>query len=157
MIDHFTLKVSDYPRSKAFYTRALRPLGYGLVMEFGSICGMGEKGKPDLWLSLDPANARPGHFAFQTTDRKLVDAFYAAALQAGGKDNGPPGVRADYHPSYYGAFVLDPDGHNVEAVCHVPPRAGRKAAPARARKAATKAAKEAARPAARKKTASKRR
>ena len=122
MIDHFTVKVSDYKRSREFYLRALRPLGYEAVMEFEGMGGFGPKGKPYLWLHQDPPNVRPMHFAFAAPDRRSVDAFYAAAMRSGGKDNGPPGIRKDYHPNYYGAFVLDPDGHNVEAVCHRPER-----------------------------------
>ncbi len=119
MIDHFTLKVRDYAASKRFYLNALQPLGYELVMEFeGKMGGFGARGKPDLWLSEDPANVRPMHFAISATDRRAVDAFYQAATHAGALDNGKPGLRKEYHPSYYAAFVLDPDGHNVEAVCH---------------------------------------
>jgi catechol 2,3-dioxygenase-like lactoylglutathione lyase family enzyme len=88
-------------------------------MEFPNVAGFGVKPKPDLWFSAGPPVA-PIHIAIRVPTRKLVDAFYAAAIAAGGKDNGPPGVRAMYHPDYYGAFVLDPDGHNVEAVCHEP-------------------------------------
>jgi catechol 2,3-dioxygenase-like lactoylglutathione lyase family enzyme len=133
MIDHFTVKVSDYKRSREFYVRALAPLGYQAVMEFEGGGGFGVKGKPDLWLSQDAPNVRPGHFAFAAPDRKAVDAFYAAAMGTGGKDNGPPGLRKQYHPSYYGAFVLDPDGHNVEAVCHRPERAAKPRPAARAK------------------------
>jgi catechol 2,3-dioxygenase-like lactoylglutathione lyase family enzyme len=125
MIDHFTLKVADYARSKAFYQRALKPLGYELAMEFGTSAGFGVKGKPDLWISQDPENVRPLHFALSARDRRTVDAFHAAAVTAGAADNGKPGIRKDYHPTYYAAFVLDPDGHNVEAVCHAAPRAKR--------------------------------
>ncbi len=120
MIDHFTLKVSDVQKAKAFYAAALKPLGYAVIMEFAGGAGLGAEGKPDLWLAQDPKNVRPMHFAFSARDRGTVDAFYAAALRAGAKDNGKPGIRKDYHPSYYGAFVLDADGHNVEAVCHRP-------------------------------------
>jgi len=143
MIDHFTLKVSDYARSKPFYVAALKPLGYVVAMEYGGGCGLGVAGKPDLWLVQDLENTRPTHVAFHAGDRAAVDAFHAAALHAGGRDNGLPGVRKDYHPSYYAAFVLDPDGHNVEAVCHAP-------APAKAK--AKKGAKQ-RRPAARAKPA----
>ncbi len=119
MIDHFTLKVRDYVASKRFYLDALGPLGYELVMEFeGKMGGFGARGKPDLWLSEDPENVRPVHFAISAADRQAVDAFYRAATHAGARDNGKPGLRKEYHPSYYAAFVLDPDGHNVEAVCH---------------------------------------
>ena len=126
MLDHFTLRVRDYDKAKAFYAAALAPLGYLPAGEYQGYAGFGVKGKPDLWLTADP-EARPQHFAFTAKDRKTVDAFYAAALAAGGRDNGPPGVRKDYHPSYYAAFVLDPDGHNAEAVCHLPPRPARRA------------------------------
>ncbi|HEU4384065.1 MAG TPA: VOC family protein [Anaeromyxobacteraceae bacterium] len=141
MIDHFTVKVSDYRTSREFYTRALRPLGYLAVMEFEGMGGFGPKGKPFLWLSQDPDNVRSVHFAFTAPDRKAVDAFYAAALASGARDNGPPGIRRDYHPNYYAAFVLDPDGHNVEAVCHRPvPAKRRPAARRKARRPARKAA-----------------
>lgn len=128
MIDHYTLLVSDYEASKAFYLAALKPLGYELIMEitkemvpdlpFEKACGMGAGGKPDLWLrpTTDPIN--PTHLAFSAADNGLVDAFHGAALEAGAKDHGAPGERPQYHPGYYGAFVLDPDGYNVEAVCH---------------------------------------
>ena len=134
MIDHFTVKVSDYRRSREFYVKALAPLGYQAVMEYEGGGGFGPKGKPYLWLSQDPQNVRPMHFAFAAPDRKAVDAFYAAAMGSGARDNGPPGLRKHYHPDYYGAFVLDPDGHNVEAVCHRPEPAAR-ARPAARRKA----------------------
>jgi catechol 2,3-dioxygenase-like lactoylglutathione lyase family enzyme len=141
MIDHLTLKVSDYARSKPFYVAALKPLGYAVVMEYGGGCGMGVAGKPDLWLFQDLQNTRPTHLAFQAESRDAVDAFHEAALGAGAKDNGRPGIRKDYHPSYYAAFVLDPDGHNVEAVCHTPPlpKAKRAAKGAKAKKAAPRA------------------
>jgi len=120
MIDHLMLKVRDFAKAKAFYTAALAPLGYEVVMEFGSMAGLGAQGKPDLWLAQDPENTRPTHIAFTAPNRKAVDAFYAAALKAGAKDNGAPGIRQDYHPTYYAAFVLDDNGHNVEAVVHKP-------------------------------------
>ncbi len=141
MIDHLTLKVRDYDASLAFYAAALKPLGYGVVMEFQGYAGLGAAGKPDLWLTADADNVRPMHIAISASDRKAVDAFYAAAVKAGAKDNGKPGVRTDYHPTYYAAFVLDPDGHNLEAVCHRPPARKR----ARARKPARKPARKAAR------------
>jgi len=126
MIDHIGLRVSDYPKSKAFYQKALAPLGYELIMEFGPEAGIdyqgagfGAKGKPDFWIGRGQGNG-PMHVAFVAADRKTVDAFHSAALAAGGKDNGGPGLREQYHPTYYGAFVLDPDGNNVEAVCHKP-------------------------------------
>ncbi|MEZ4451584.1 MAG: VOC family protein [Nannocystaceae bacterium] len=120
MLDHVSLPVRDYAASKAFYTQALAPLGYTLLMEFGQVGGFGAGGKPDFWISPGGPLARI-HVAFAAESRALVDAFYAAAIAAGGRDNGGPGVRAQYHPAYYGAFVLDPDGHNVEAVCHRSP------------------------------------
>jgi catechol 2,3-dioxygenase-like lactoylglutathione lyase family enzyme len=127
MIDHIGFPVSDYARAKAFYTQALAPLGYGLIMEVAqedrpgeSAAGFGANGKPDFWIGGEGALNKPVHIAIQAKDRATVDAFYTAALAAGGRDNGAPGIRAHYHPSYYGAFVLDPDGHNIEAVCHAP-------------------------------------
>lgn len=120
MIDHMTLRVRDYEQSKAFYLAALLPLGYAMVMEFPSMAGLGVAGKPDLWLAAQEKPQSTMHLAFAAPNRAAVDAFYRAALAAGGKDNGPAGLRADYHPAYYGAFVLDPDGHNIEACCHRP-------------------------------------
>jgi catechol 2,3-dioxygenase-like lactoylglutathione lyase family enzyme len=126
MLDHVGFPVLDYERSKAFYTRALAPLGYTLVMEVrqdehdSPAAGFGASGKPDLWIGGEGGLNRALHVAITADDRAAVDAFYAAALAAGGKDNGAPGLRPHYHPNYYGAFVLDPDGHNVEAVCHKP-------------------------------------
>jgi len=120
MIDHIGFSVSDFERAKAFYKEALAPLGYGLIMEFGQAGGFGANGKPDFWISGGGAPDKPVHVAFLAKDHATVDAFYKAAIAAGGRDNGPPGIRAHYHPNYYGAFVLDPDGHNIEAVCHTP-------------------------------------
>jgi catechol 2,3-dioxygenase-like lactoylglutathione lyase family enzyme len=120
LIDHLGLKVADLVRSREFYRRALEPLGYGVIMEFpDAAVGLGAQGKPDFWLGPGGTGAT-GHVAFVSPDRKTVDAFHAAAIAAGGKDNGGPGLRPQYHPTYYGAFVLDPDGNNVEAVCHRP-------------------------------------
>jgi catechol 2,3-dioxygenase-like lactoylglutathione lyase family enzyme len=120
VLDHLAIDVNDIDRSKAFYLAALAPLGYELVMEPAEgICGLGANRKPDFWLrNGDPGN--PLHIAFAAGVRPAVDAFHEAALAAGGRDNGAPGVRELYHPNYYGAFVLDPDGNNVEAVCHRP-------------------------------------
>jgi catechol 2,3-dioxygenase-like lactoylglutathione lyase family enzyme len=124
MIDHFGFPVSDYERSKAFYTKALAPLGYALIMETGQTendslaAGFGVDGKPNFWIGGEGGLNRPIHVAITTKDRAGVDSFFKAALAAGGKDNGPPGFRPHYHANYYAAFVLDPDGHNVEAVCH---------------------------------------
>jgi catechol 2,3-dioxygenase-like lactoylglutathione lyase family enzyme len=127
MIDHLTLRVRDLAAAKAFYAAALAPLGYKVGMEFPEGAGLGAGGKLDFWLVQDPA-ARPQHLAFSAPDHAGVDAFHAAALAAGGTDNGPPGLRLDYHPHYYAAFILDPSGHNMEAVCHLPPAATRKPA-----------------------------
>jgi catechol 2,3-dioxygenase-like lactoylglutathione lyase family enzyme len=123
MIDHIGLSVSDYERGKAFYTAALAPLAYALVMEVreaGPWAGFGAGGKPDFWIGRGEATAPRLHVAFRANDRATVRAFHAAAIKAGAKDNGPPGLRPEYHPNYYGAFVIDPDGHNLEAVCHDP-------------------------------------
>jgi catechol 2,3-dioxygenase-like lactoylglutathione lyase family enzyme len=123
MIDHIGLSVGDYQASKAFYLAALGPLGYGLVMEIaeaGPAAGLGAAGKPDLWIAGGGATTPRTHIAFRARDRATVRAFYEAARAAGGRDNGAPGLRPAYHPNYYGAFVLDPDGHNLEAVCHDP-------------------------------------
>ena len=106
--------------SRAFYLAALAPLGYQLLMEpVEGVCGLGRDGKPDFWLR-EGASAGGVHVAFASDDRMTVDAFHEAALAAGGRNNGGPGLREVYHPQYYGAFVLDPDGNNVEAVCHRP-------------------------------------
>jgi catechol 2,3-dioxygenase-like lactoylglutathione lyase family enzyme len=129
MIDHVGFKVSDYATSKAFYGRVLAPLGYSLVMEVTPAmtgtdshhAGFGAGGKPDFWIGTGQAATRSGlHVALVASSRAAVDAFHAAALAAGARDNGAPGLRPVYHPHYYGAFVLDPDGHNIEAVCHAP-------------------------------------
>ena len=119
MIDHVSLPVSDLERAVAFYQAALAPLGYQVLMRFPGVVGLGVPGKPDVWLVQVEQVARI-HLALRTDRRSVVEAFHAAALAAGGTDNGGPGVRAHYHPHYYGAFVLDTDGHNVEAVCHEP-------------------------------------
>lgn len=121
MFDHIGIGVADYAASKAFFLGALQPLGVGIAMEGPYGCGLGRDGKPWLWLHQDPAPSAPLHLAFTASSRAQVDEFYRAALAAGGRDNGGPGLRPHYHPNYYGAFVLSPDGHNVEAVCHDPP------------------------------------
>ncbi len=123
MLDHVGINVSDYERSRDFYTRALAPLGYELMMEpMPGLGGLGKPPMPDFWIA-EPREptTRNVHIALSAPDRATVDAFHAAALEAGGTDNGAPGVREIYHPNYYGAFVLDPDGNNIEAVCHRPP------------------------------------
>jgi len=118
MIDHVTLRVRDAKKSRAFFEKALKPLGYEVVMEYEDFVGLGEGGKPDFWIA--PGKQEPVHLAFRAPSRKAVDEFHKAALAAGAKDNGKPGPRKDYHPNYYGAFVIDPDGHNIEAVTHKP-------------------------------------
>jgi catechol 2,3-dioxygenase-like lactoylglutathione lyase family enzyme len=126
MTDHIGFAVSDYARAKAFYLAALAPLGYGLIMEVqqtqndSPAAGFGADGKPDFWIGGEGGLNFPVHVAFVAKDRGMVEAFYRAAIAAGGKDNGAPGLRPHYHPNYYAAFVLDPDGHNIEAVCHTP-------------------------------------
>jgi catechol 2,3-dioxygenase-like lactoylglutathione lyase family enzyme len=120
MIDHTGISVSNLEKSKAFYTEALGAIGYALLMEFPDAAGFGEPPKPDFWIGQGAPNNPPVHIAFRVGNRALADAFYKAAIAAGGRDNGAPGLRPHYHPDYYGAFVLDPDGHNIEAVCHTP-------------------------------------
>jgi catechol 2,3-dioxygenase-like lactoylglutathione lyase family enzyme len=126
MIDHLGFPVSNYQRSKAFYETALAPLGYTLVMEVqeeehdSPAAGFGIGGKPDFWIGGEGGLNRAMHVAITAKDRTAVDAFYRAAIAAGAKDNGAPGLRERYDANYYAAFVLDPDGHNIEAVCHNP-------------------------------------
>ncbi|MCY7355023.1 MAG: VOC family protein [Lysobacter sp.] len=128
MIDHVGFKVSDFERSKAFYTKALAPLGYGLLMEItpdmtgtdSRHAGFGKDRKPSFWFGNGETTRGGLHIALVAATRADVDAFHAAALAVGATDNGAPGLRPIYHPGYYGAFVLDPDGHDIEAVCHVP-------------------------------------
>ena len=118
MIDHIIISVSDLAASKAFYEQALAPLGYTVVFDFDSGCGFGVLEKPDFFIRKGEKVKPSIHVAFTSRDRASVDQVHAAALAAGGTDNGGPGLREDYHPNYYGAFFLDPDGHNIEAVCH---------------------------------------
>jgi catechol 2,3-dioxygenase-like lactoylglutathione lyase family enzyme len=128
MIDHIGFSVSDYERAKAFYAKALAPLGYALITEVPAektersfaAAGFGIGRKPDFWIAGEGKLEQPVHIAIVAKDRAAVEAFYRAALDTGGKDNGAPGLRPHYHPNYYAAFVLDPDGHNIEAVCHGP-------------------------------------
>jgi catechol 2,3-dioxygenase-like lactoylglutathione lyase family enzyme len=121
MFDHVGVNVKDYAASRAFYESALAPLGYSVVMAFDEwkTAGFGTAGKPEFWISEREPFGTGTHVAFACDDRATVAAFHEAALEAGGLDNGAPGVREQYHPAYYGAFVHDPDGNNVEAVCHV--------------------------------------
>jgi catechol 2,3-dioxygenase-like lactoylglutathione lyase family enzyme len=122
LIDHTNLLVSDIERSKRFFQEALSPLGYELLMEHRiSGAGFGQTGKPDFWIKQEVLSSAI-HVAFASPDRATVDAFHDAAIAAGGRDNGPPGLRPEYHSTYYGAYVLDPDGNNIEAVCHRPER-----------------------------------
>lgn len=118
MFDHLGFGVSDYTTSKAFFLQALQPLGVNIVMEGEHGLGLGAKGKPSLWLYQSQEKTSPMHLAFSAETRQQVQDFHRAALAAGGQDNGAPGLRPHYHPNYYGAFVIGPDGHNVEAVCH---------------------------------------
>jgi len=127
IIDHTGLQFGDYGRALRFYRLALAPLGISVVMqltkqETGSYegAGLGRDGKPTFWISGGQRTAPSVHIAFVADSRSSVDRFFEAALAAGGVDNGAPGIRAHYHPTYYGAFVLDPEGHNIEAVCHKP-------------------------------------
>ncbi len=127
MIDHTGLLVSRPQASQTFYDQALAPLGYSLLMRIPTehtggkvVIGYGVAPKPDFWVAEGTPNEPRIHIAFSAASRLEVDEFYRAALAAGGRDNGPPGPRPHYHENYYGAFVLDPDGHNIEAVCHRP-------------------------------------
>jgi len=127
MLDHVGFAVSDFNRSKIFYAAALRPLSIGIIAEVSAEqtgnaahAGFGCDGKPFFWIGTGPTGAGSVHIALTAASRSQVDAFHKAAMSAGGRDNGAPGLRPHYHPYYYGAFVLDPDGNNIEAVCHDP-------------------------------------
>jgi catechol 2,3-dioxygenase-like lactoylglutathione lyase family enzyme len=127
VIDHLGLQVGDYVRALRFYRLALAPLGISVVMQVTKEetdghegAGFGRGGKPSFWISAGQGTVPRLHVAFVADNRAAVDRFFEAALHAGGVDNGAPGNRAHYHPNYYGAFVLDPEGHNIEAVCHAP-------------------------------------
>lgn len=126
MLDHVGILVKDWAKSRAFYDAAFAPLGYTMISEVPEqytggvkVFGYGNQ-KPDFWLTESQQTGPGRHYAFTAQDRAAVDAFYAAAMANGGRDNGGPGLRPDYHEHYYGAFVIDPDGNNVEAVCHAP-------------------------------------
>ena len=121
ILDHIGLTVHDSAASQAFFSAALAPQGIKLVMVVEGWAGFGRSGKPEFWFGEGGTPQQPMHIAFVAESRAQVQAFHAAALQAGGTDNGPPGIRAVYHPNYYGAFVIGPDGHNIEAVCHQAP------------------------------------
>jgi len=133
MLDHVSIRVTDYERSKKFYQAALAPLGYTLAMERSEGAGFRSRHVPDFWVKQGKPVSAAGHVephelagcggaavhvAFAAEDRAAVAAFHRGAIAAGGRDNGAPGLRPEYHANYYGAFVLDPDGYNVEAVCH---------------------------------------
>jgi len=120
MIDHVAFYVTDLDRSRRFYEQALSPLGYEVVMEMDGFVAFGPEGGPTFGLRTGKEPSKTSHVAFQADDRATVDAFHAAAMAAGGTDTGAPGLREHYHPTYYGAYVGDPDGNNVEAVCHKP-------------------------------------
>jgi catechol 2,3-dioxygenase-like lactoylglutathione lyase family enzyme len=119
IIDHVGINVSDYEKTKVSYNAALAPLGIKLLMEFPNVGGWGKGQKPELWVAFVPERQISRvHVCLKANSREEVDAFYEAAIAAGFKDNGAPGLRPHYHPNYYGAFVLDADGHNIEAVFH---------------------------------------
>ena len=121
MLDHVGFGVSDYKRSRKFYSDALAPLGIELIKEpVERAAGFGRDGKPFFWLEATRPPVTQVHVAFACDSRDVVDAFHEAGLAAGGTDNGAPGPRPIYHEHYYGAYVLDPDGNNIEAVCHRP-------------------------------------
>jgi catechol 2,3-dioxygenase-like lactoylglutathione lyase family enzyme len=147
MIDHISLRVQDFSRALDFYKAALAPLGYRVLMEFPNAAGLGADNKADLWImqSGPEQPPTPTHIAI-SGERRQIQAFHLAALDSGGTDNGPPGLRLDYHPNYYAAFVHDPEGNNIEVVSHAPEGAS---APKKAavKTAAKKPAKKAAKPA----------
>jgi catechol 2,3-dioxygenase-like lactoylglutathione lyase family enzyme len=118
ILDHIGLAVRDFGRSSTFFRRALAPLGIETVLEGEGWAMLGKDGRPEFWFGVHGIPPGPIHIAFSAETREQVRAFHRAALAAGGRDNGAPGIRAKYHPNYYGAFVFDPDGHNIEAVCH---------------------------------------
>ena len=127
MIDHLSVVVGDYEKSKAFYLQALAPTGHSRLIELPGAdrghtrsAGFCHADGSDFWISQGVPVKPPIHVAFRVASRTAVDAFHRAAIAAGGRDNGAPGLRPQYHANYYGAFVLDPDGHNIEAVCHEP-------------------------------------
>jgi catechol 2,3-dioxygenase-like lactoylglutathione lyase family enzyme len=120
ILDHIGLAVRDFGKSRTFFRRALAPLGIETVLEGEGWAMLGRDGRPQFWIGVHGIPPGPIHVAFAADTREQVRAFHRAALAAGGRDNGAPGIRARYHPNYYGAFVFDPDGHNIEAVCHAP-------------------------------------
>jgi catechol 2,3-dioxygenase-like lactoylglutathione lyase family enzyme len=118
MLDHVIINVSDLDSARAFYTHALKPLDIDVVMESEDRVGFGDENFPYLWIAERDEPSAPVHIALRAEDHATVDAFFEAAIEVGGTDNGGPGMRPQYHEHYYGAFVLDPDGNNIEAVCH---------------------------------------
>jgi catechol 2,3-dioxygenase-like lactoylglutathione lyase family enzyme len=120
VLDHVIINVSDLDSARAFYTHALKPLGIDVVMDYEGRVGFGEESFPYLWIAERDEPSAPVHIALRASDHATVDAFFEAAMEVGGTDNGGPGMRPQYHENYYGAFVLDPDGNNIEAVCHLP-------------------------------------
>ena len=130
MFDHLSTYATNYAATKSFYAAAFAPLGYSLQTEFVAdwnkefptqrMCAFGVTGKPSFWVIETKEKSTPRHVAFSAASRRAVDLFYSQAMNNGGKDNGKPGLRPMYHENYYGAFVLDPDGNNAEAVCHAP-------------------------------------
>ncbi len=120
IIDHIGFGVSDIEKSKDFYIKSLEPLGITLIREEGNNVGFGRENKAPFWFGPNSDASKKIHIAFVAENRAQVDEFYKAALAAGGIDNGAPGIREVYHSDYYAAFVFDPDGHNIEAVCHKP-------------------------------------
>jgi len=124
LIDHTGINVTDFERSRAFYTKALAPLGYRICLEFENAAGFGAQAAGgddpggDFWISAGEPQSPRSHIAFRAAGEEHVSMFHRAAIEAGGTDNGPPGLRPRYHAHYYAAYVLDPDGYNIEAVCH---------------------------------------
>ena len=120
MFDHVSFRVANLAKSHAFYATSLAPLGIVMIVDTPQSVAFGKAGRAQFWLNANPTLTTRTHLAFAAENRAAVRAFHAAALSAGGTDNGAPGPRPHYHPNYYGAFVLDPDGNNVEAVCRNP-------------------------------------
>ena len=120
ILDHIGFNVSNFSTSKAFFLQALKPLNIRLVSEGEGWAMLGRQGKPQFWFGSFGSSPGPIHVAFAAASREQVRQFHVAALAAGGKDNGAPGIREHYHSNYYGAFIIGPDGHNIEAVCHAP-------------------------------------
>lgn len=120
MFDHIGFAVKDLAAARKFYVAALAPLGIGVAADFGEAIGIGREGRPQLWFRASDAPIGRVHLAFAAKNRAEVRAFHEAALKVGAEDNGGPGLRPNYHPNYYGAFVIDPNGHNIEVVCHTP-------------------------------------